>query len=133
MMTIHFQNDDVINCDVIFGKKKKYLLFTISAYKFNLVHFANVFIALKTFCFQFIVQPVSFTYIVRRTHDSFDTLEASAAMGKGSHQQPTKPMDTSYLRCVNSLPQRFPAYRQICHSSICHGGWFCHQRCKNGK
>ena len=81
MMTIHFQNDDVINCDVIFEKKKKYLLFTISANKFNLVHFANIFIALKTFRFQFIVQPVSFTYIVRRTRDSFDTLEASATFG----------------------------------------------------
>ena len=81
MMTIHFQNDDGINCDVIFGKKMKYLLFTISANKLNLVHFANIFIALKTFYFQFIVQPVSFTYIVRRTHDSFDTLEASAAFG----------------------------------------------------
>ena len=81
MMTIHFQHDDVINCDVIFEKKKKYLLFTISANKFNLVHFANIFIVLKTFCFQSIVQPVSFTYIVMRTHDSFDTHEASAAFG----------------------------------------------------
>ena len=81
MMTIHFQNDDVVNCDVLFGKKKKCLLFTISANKFSLVHFANIFIALKTFCFEFIVQPVSFTYRVRRTHDSFDTLEASATFG----------------------------------------------------
>ena len=80
-MTIHFQNDDVINCDVISGKEKKYLLFTISTNKFNLAYFANIFIVLKIFCFQFIVQPVSFTYIVRRTHDSFDTLEASATFG----------------------------------------------------
>ena len=78
-MAIHFQDDDVINCDVAFGKKKKYLLFTISANKFNLVHFANLFIGLKTFCFQFIVQPVSFTYIVSRTHDSFDSFGISTA------------------------------------------------------
>ena len=26
-MTIHYQNDDVINCDVIFGEKKEALIF----------------------------------------------------------------------------------------------------------
>ena len=33
------------------------------------------------FGMKFIGQPVSFAYIVRRTHDSFDTLEASAVFG----------------------------------------------------
>ena len=60
---------------------KKFFLSPFWLMKLNLVHFARIFIALKTFSFQFIVQPVSFTYIVRRTHDSFDTLEASAAFG----------------------------------------------------